>query len=109
MVLGYGIRDIYTGSLRQELKEYDTLETLGLGFSYPIIFYPAAMNFVRQQFDQTSHLPVGSVIDARLKLGDPLHDRVDEVLYSLVLMGKIDFAGNMGWEKVIIREQPWFN
>jgi hypothetical protein len=108
LYFGYGVRSMFTGYLRQELNECDTLEGLNMGFSYPIVFAPAAIDYVRQKFEQTSHLPVGSIIDARLKYGDPLLDRVDEVLYSLVLAGKIDFAAYRRSDEIIILEQPWY-
>jgi hypothetical protein len=105
---GYGVRDMQCGMLRQKLTKSDTLENLDIGFKYPIVFDPEAIRLVQLRFAETSHLPTGSVIDARLKLGNPLRDRVDEVLYSLVLAGKIHFAGDLGWEKIIIHEQPWY-
>ncbi|MEN0056026.1 MAG: hypothetical protein AAGC65_20280 [Mucilaginibacter sp.] len=106
---GYGRRSMFTGGLLEDLKPYDILEgDKEEDFKYPIVFDPLAVDFVRQCFNKTCHLPIGSAIDARLKFKDPLHDRVDEVLYSLVLAGKIHFAGNLDMEKIIIHEQPWF-
>jgi hypothetical protein len=105
---GYGERNMFIGYLRHKTNKPDTLENLDIGFKYPIIFDPAAVDYVRQQFKKTSQLPVGSVIDGRLKFGDALYHRVDEVLYSLVLAGKIHFGGDLGREEIIIHEQPWF-